>query len=208
MTARWMKATLLFVAFGFAIGAGGCIMEDRTVEFVLSDSTCVSFSEDETDAVFFGIPVSVYYSDEIDRILRENDVGRGDIVAIKIVSALYTVTRLDQEDDWTITGAITVARTDIGHEEGPLPLVNYTSQSLREALGTTVPAEIDSAGVALLDGAFADFLAGGNPILTFQVANSDVVPPPSESNPIRFDWKACVWIDFVTKSEVSVPDPF
>jgi hypothetical protein len=184
-------------------------MEDRVVELVFSGSTCVDFPQFSTTATFHSDPVQVWYEDELDKILQNNDVSPDDIVAIKLVSASYgvdSVTYFAQQHDWTITGSVYVERID--ESEGPFPLITYTSQSVTGALNKTIPAQLDSAGVALIDSAFVDFINGGNPILEFQVVNSAVSPPPSQSDPIVFDWNACIWVDFVIKTDLEVPDPF
>lgn len=208
MTATVKKASLLLLLLGLILGLSNCIMEDRTVELVVSGSTCVDFSQFDTTATFHSDPAIVYYTDELDQILQDNDVSRDDIVAIKLVSASYGVTNNFDQHDWTISGSITVARIDFGHIQGPVDLVTYTSQSVSDALGKTVPARLDSAGVAIMDSAFVDFINGVNPILVFQVVNGSVVPSPNESDPIQFDWNACIWVDFVTKTDLEVPDPF
>ena len=206
MTATVKKASLLLLLLGLIVASSNCIMEDRTVELVFSDSTCVDFYESHTNATFYGDPVTVWYTDELNQILQDNDVSRDDIVAIKLVSASYGVTNFTQQHDWTISGSVTVERID--ESEGPFPLITYTSQSVTGALNKTIPAQLDSAGVALIDSAFVDFINGGNPILEFQVVNSAVNPLPSRIDPIQFDWKACIWVDFVTKTDLEMPDPF
>jgi hypothetical protein len=209
MTATVRKASLLLLLLGLILGLSNCIMEDRTVELVFSDSTCVDFSQFDATATFHSDPVQVWYKDELDKILQNNDVSPDDIVAIKLVSASYgvdSVTYFAQQHDWTISGLITVERIDEG--EGPVPLLKYMTQSVLGALNKTIPAQLDSVGVGLIDSAFVDFINGGNPILEFQVVNSTVSPLPSQSDPIVFDWKACIWVDFVMKTDLEVIDPF
>jgi hypothetical protein len=181
-------------------------MEDRRVELVFSASTCVEFSQYDTTATFRSDPVTVFFSDELDQILQANDVRRDDIVSINIVSASYGVTSFSQQHDWIISGSIMVERID--ESEGPVPFLNYTNQSVLDALGKTIPASLDSAGVALMNKAFIDFIHHGYPILEFQVMYSADSPPPSRIDPIQFDWEACIWVDFVTKTDLEVPDPF
>jgi hypothetical protein len=207
MAALVKKPSLLLLLLGLIMATSNCIMEDRVVELVVSDSTCVDFSQNDTSATFQSSPVQVFLSDELDRILENNDVSREDIVAIKIVSASYGVTDFDQHD-WTITGAIVVERIDEYQEGGPISLLKYTSQSVQAALNKSIPASLDSAGVACIDKALLDYINGGYPILEFQVRNSAVDPGPSRVDPIRFDWKACLWVDCVTKADLDVPDPF
>jgi hypothetical protein len=207
MTATVKKASLLLLLLGLILGLSNCIMEDRRVELVFSDSTCVDFSQYATTATFRSAPVTVFFSDELDQILHDNDVlSREDIVSIHIVSASYGVTSFSQPHDWIIEGSLMVERID--ESEGPVPLLNYTNQSVSDALGKTIPASLDSAGVALINKAFLDFIDNGYSILEFRVVNSAASPSPSRIDPIQFNWKACVWVDFVTKTDLEVPDPF
>jgi hypothetical protein len=207
MTASIHKASLLLLLLGLAIASSNCIMEDRIVEVVLSDSTCVGIYQFDTTATFHSDP-AIVYSDKLDEILENNDVSRDDIVAIKLVSASYGVTEDYHQHDWTISGSITVERTDFGHHMGPVDLVMYTSLTVQGALDTMITAPLESAGVELIDSAFVDFIHGINPTLVFQLVGSSVSPPPSGSDPIEFDWKTCIWVDFVTKTDLEVPDPF
>jgi len=206
MKAVLEKTGLLLFLFGLIQVAGGCVMEDRVVELVVNESTCVDFLEDHDTASFVN-PVTVYYADEINGILEDNDVSREDIVTAMLVSASYGVTDVDPaHDDWIITGSVTVERVD--KTDGPDTLWEYTSVSISAALGKKIPALMNEGGVGILNRALADFIAGENPVLTFKVVNSGVTPAPSVSVPIQFAWKGCIVVDIVAKSDIEVPDPF
>ena len=206
MNATLKKSGLLLFLTGLVlVAAGGCVMEDRVVELVVSETTCVDFPEYHTSETFV-TPATVDYAEQINRILEDNDVSREDLVSARLVSASYGVTSFPAHADWAISGAVTVQREDVS--DGPDTLYAYTSLSVAGALGKTLPAILNGAGVGVLNRALADFIAGENPVLTFEVINSGVSPTPSEGDPLVFEWNGCIVIDIVAKSEVEVPDPF
>ncbi|MCX5752449.1 MAG: hypothetical protein NTW97_02250 [Candidatus Krumholzibacteria bacterium] len=216
MKAALRKTGFLLFLFGLIQVAGGCIMEDRVIELVVNETTCVDFLEDH-DTVLYGNSGTVNYADKINEILDENGVSRDKIVSARLVSASYGVTELDPaHDDWIITGSITVEWEDASAPgviiEGPATLWEYTDVSISAALGKKIPATLNRAGVEILNKALADFIAGGvrgNPVLTFRVVNTGVGPhSPNSGEPIQFAWKGCIVVDIVTETDVEVPDPF
>ncbi len=206
MNATLKKTGLLLVMTGLIlVAAGGCIMEDRVIEIVVSETTCIDFPEYHTSSTFV-TPATVDYAEQINEILMDNDLSRDDIVSARLVSASYGVTDFPAHADWAITGAVTVQREDVS--DGPDTLYAYTTLSVADALGKTLPAVLNAAGVGVLNRALADFIAGENPVLTFEVTNSGVAPAPSVDDPLVFEWNGCIVIDIVAKSEAEVPDPF
>lgn len=205
MKAALRKTCLLLFLIGLIQVAGGCIMEDRVIELVINETTCVDFYQNDSTVTFVN-PVEVDYAEKLNEILDDNDISREDIVSARLVSASYGVTNLDPaHDDWIITGSITVERVD--KKDGPETLWDYTSVAIVDALGKTIPAVLNGDGVGVLNRALEDFLAGGSPVLTFKVINSGVTPPPSVSVPIQFAWNGCIVVDIVAKSDIEVPDP-
>jgi hypothetical protein len=205
MKATIKKAGLLLFLFGLIQVSGGCIMEDRVVELVVNETTCVDFQENHSQASFVN-PVTINYANEIQKILDDNGVSRESIVSARLVSASYGVTAFPTHADWAIAGSITVERTGSG--DGPKTLWDYENVSVLGALGKTKSMVLNPDGVEVLNKALSDFLAGGIPELTFTVNNTGVTPAPSVGDPIVFDWKACIVVDFVSKTDVEVPDPF
>lgn len=199
------KITLLLLLCLVASGTS-CIMEEKVIEIVLTDKTCADFEQDEDSATFV-TPAVLDYGSEIEEILEENDVSRSDIKRALVVSGSYGVTDFSHTHDWVIGGYISVERLDIS--DGPATIVNYSSQSVQAALGIMIPADLNGAGVALLNRALADFIAGSNPILRFEVHNGSVGPtPPDAQDRMIFDWKGCIVIHVVVSQELDVPDPF
>lgn len=208
MTAIMKKAGLLFLTAGLLAGMSSCIMEDRTVEFVVTHETCATFDVSSTTTSFV-VPTSVFLADEINAALSDNDVAREDIVTVRVVSASYGVTGFTAPTpphDWHITGSVTVERYDIS--DGPETLLNYTDEFVQDEYGKRIPASLNLAGVEIINRALDDFIAGGNPVLVFKLDNSSVSPVPSTPDPIVFQWKPCVVLHIVTKKDIQVPDPF
>jgi hypothetical protein len=205
MNAIKKNAALALLAALLLAGASGCITEDRTVEFVITEDTCAPFEVDE-QGVSFVLPAYVFLSDELNGALEDNDVARDDIVTARIVSLAYEVTSFSQGHDWTITGSITVERQDIS--DGPDTLLSYTDQSVEDALGKRIPASLNADGVGVVNRAFDDFIAGGNPVIVFKVRNGGVSPAPSPSDHLVFTWQPCLVTHIVVKKDMEVPDPF
>jgi hypothetical protein len=214
MKATLRKAGILLFLFGLIQIAGGCIMEDKVVELVVNETTCVDFGEDHA-TVSFVTPATVNYADKINEILDENDVSREDIRSARLVSASYGVTNFPTHTDWLITGSITVEWADASDPgviiEGPETLWEYTSVSISASLGKKIPMILKTEGVGVLNHALDAFIKNQenkSPILTFRVENTGVVPPPDDNDHIVFDWAGCIVVDIVAKTDVSFPDPF
>jgi hypothetical protein len=205
MKAITKNAALILLTAALLAGASSCIMEDRTVEFVVTEETCAPFDIDSQSASF-SEAAQVWLSDNLNQVLDDNDASREDIVTARVVSLSYSVTQFSQAHDWDITGAVTVERGDV--TDGPATLLNYTDQSVQDALGVRIPASLNEDGVSVVNRALDDFIAGGNPILVFKVNNGGVNPVPSASDHIVFQWQPCLVTHIVVKKDIEVPDPF
>jgi len=199
------NAALILLTAVLIAGASSCIMEDRLVEFVVTEETCAPFDID-SPLVNFEETAVVFLADDLNEVLGDNDAAREDIVTARIVSLSYSVTQFSHTHDWDITGAVTVERQDVA--DGPDTLLNYTDQSVEGALGVRIPASLNEDGVALVNRALDAFLAGGNPVLVFKVVNGGANPPPSVSDHIVFQWEPCLVTHIVVKKDIEVPDPF
>lgn len=198
-----MCTVLALLVCVLAVGPG-CVLEDKVVELVLKGTTCVKFVEYHESAEW-NTPLVLDYADSIRKILEDNDIDIDKIKKATLMSVNYMVTEFDGDHDWDISGYITVKR-DAGAAE---PIVKYTSQSLLAALMTSTDADLDAAGVAIINGAFASFLADPfSPIiLTFTTENDDVDPVPTPEDPLDFTWKACLKIHLLYEEEFEIPDP-
>ncbi|NIM18815.1 MAG: hypothetical protein GTO42_02170 [Candidatus Latescibacteria bacterium] len=190
----------------------GCILDEKVIQIVATGETCSEEFEEDSQSEQFSTPSVVDYAKEIDRILADNDLTRDAILDAWLVGASYSVTDFSQTHDWMISGAITVERQDI--TAGPDTLVEYTQQSVAAALGETIPAVLNGNGVAIINQALQQYIAGTyNPVLVFTVENgtarsSPGNTPPSTSDPIVFKWIACVKIQVLIDEAYDVPDPF
>ncbi len=199
-------ALLVFLLAGIAAISSNCIMEDRVVEVVLSDSTCAGWYEYHTSASYVN-DATLDYASEIDRILADNDLSRDDLVSAHVVNVTYELTDFSHTHDWEVTGYVTVERSDIA--DGPAQVFEYTDETISVAkVGTVVNAPLTEGGVGILNRALADYIEGGNPVLVFRVSNSGVSPSPSVSDPIQFTWQACIYIQVITTMDVEVPNVF
>ena len=197
---------LLLLLVAFAMSGSDCLLDEKVLDIVYFQKTCVSFEQNEASAVFT-TPETVDYADELDEILDDNDISKSDINSARVVSALYMVTDFSHTHDWEITGEITVRRIDTAGTA--VTLVTYTNQSIQDALNNSVQAVLDQAGVELMNQALEDYIAGtAEPVLEFAVENGTVSPTPSVQNMLVFDWRGCVAIHIVAGISLEVPDPF
>lgn len=201
---RTMKLGAVSALVALVAIATGCIMEDTGVEIVIKNVYCLPFEEDhETET--FTTPETLDLAEELDQALDDAGVDRDQIVRGGMIAATFEVTD-PPAHDWTLTGGITVERTDI--VDGPETIIHYTSQSLMDAYGAPVLADLDEDGVDLINDAIDDYIAGGSPVLLFKVVNGDCDPNPSGSDRLVFDWEACVLYYAVIVDTLNLPDPF
>jgi hypothetical protein len=199
-----MCTVLALLLCVLAVGPG-CVLEDKVVEIVLKGQTCVEWTEYHESAEW-NTPLELDYADSIRKILEDNDIDIDKIKDAKLVSASYWVTVNNNDaHDWSISGYITVQRDD-----GPVrQMVEYTDQSLNAAYLTPTDADLDAAGVAIINGAFDSFLVDPYApiVLTFTTENDAVTPGPTPSDPLDFIWKACLKIHVVYGETFELPDP-
>jgi hypothetical protein len=188
-----------------ALSVPGCL-EDKVVQIVLTGETYADFQEDE-DGVDEAETALVDVGAEIREILEDNGYSTSDIEDAFVTAVFYGVTSFDQAHDWVVSGAISVRRVDGG--PGPwVAIVNYASQSVQAALGQKIAAPLEQPGVDVVNQAMDDFLAGVNPVLEFQVQHSSIVPTPTPSDPMVFEWRAWLDIQLVGSESFEIPDPF
>ncbi|MBD3368016.1 MAG: hypothetical protein GF405_07580 [Candidatus Eisenbacteria bacterium] len=202
-TTTWIA--IGFLAASLLVGATGCILDEKVIELVFKNSTCMDFEEYHETEVFT-TPEVVDVADDIDDALADQNLSRDDLLDAKLIGGTYQVTDFQHTHDWDISGTITVRRTDIS--DGPETIVIYTSQSLEDAMPAPVTAQLDSAGVALFNRALDDYLNWEDPILEFSVNNGDVEPNPSAQDPLEFDWTACLKMYIIVDETYEVPDVF
>lgn len=200
---RKSLSVLAVAALCVVLGGPGCILEEKVVEVVLTGETCAEFVEYH-ESEEFATPDTVDYAFRLNDILEENGLDRSDIAEARVMSATYQVTDFDHSHDWSVSGSISVERLGGGDPE---TIINYTNQSLLAAQPAPVAASLNADGVLIVNQALQDYLDGGYPVLVFEVVNGTVDPDPSSSDPIVFDWEACIKIHILYQEEVEVPDP-
>jgi len=205
-----MKTILIWLAIALvALSLPACIMQEKTIDIVLTGETSAVFSENEDDATDDPESAVIDVANELRDILEDNDVALSEIKDAFVTSINYGVSSFDQAHDWTISGAISVRRNDDGlGTETFNSIANYTKVTVQGALGQKIAVPLEPGGVAVINQALDDFLAGQNPVLEFQILNDSVAPPPSGVDPMVFDWRAWLAIQLITTETVDVPDPF
>jgi hypothetical protein len=183
--------------------ASGCLVEEKIIELVLTGETSVEFSYDDTDEIFEDTAV-IQLGDKIDDILTGANLGRDEVGSAHVSGVDYEVLSFEGSHDWLISGAIEVDRDGGGF----VSLLDYTSQSVQEALGVRQGAPLTAAGVDLINQALADFLEGQSPVLTLRVANGDVEPDPSQGDPITFSWRVTLMLQVTAEQTLDVPQLF
>lgn len=210
-TTRIVTGVLLLC---LAAGVLGCILEEKVIDIIFKNETFVEFEQRDTSA-HHETPSYLDVADEIDEILADNDLSRGDLESARLVSCSYGVTRFwdpaGPHDDWDVSGYVTIKRTDkkLGGRADSAVIVNHTWESVKDAVGQRIVADLDSAGVAVLHRAFDDYIFHGlDPELQFDVHSGVVDPVPSEADTMKFDWTAWLLIDVVVRDTLELPDPF
>jgi hypothetical protein len=198
-----LVAAALMIPIALALGLGGCLVEDREVEVVLNQEHCEEFVEHHTTENYT-TPTIIELGEDLDRLLADNDVSREDIVNAFLVSAFYEVTEFMHTHDWEITGAITVQRLHVTGAE-PETLIVYSELSLEDKLGEKTQVVLHPDGVAVVNTAMADYIAGGNPAIQLMVVNGAVgETSPSVGDPLDFVWEACLNIQVVVTIDTEI----
>lgn len=199
-----MKRFAVLAACALVCALGGCFDEEQKVlDIVLTGETSMGFDQNEITGVWTQSAV-IDVAGQIRDILEDNGYDQDDLKSAHITSVSYGVTAFDQAHDWVISGTIRVA------EQGgaPQPVLNYTSQSVQDALGEKISAPLVQAGVDVVNGVLEDFVQGSDPVLLFSINNTSTVPAPSAGDPMAFTWRAWLAIQVIIDQEVKVFDPF
>ena len=193
----------LMIPVALALGLGGCLLEDREVEIILNDEHCEPFVEYHTSENYT-TPTIIELGEDLDSLLVDNDITLDQLVDAFLVSGFYEVTEFSHTHDWEISGIITVERTDITGA-GPDTLIVYTEVSLEDNLGVKTQVVFHADGVAIINQAMDDYIAGGNPTLQLTVVNGDVGPTsPSGSDPLDFTWEACLNVQVIATIDAEI----
>jgi len=191
------RLALLAALFTLVIGSG-CIYDPSTGDVVVTEKICVSFEQDFYNADLGSSVVADEFRERILMRIAAYGATLDDIESITMMSGTYQVTKpasKKNEHDWTITAAVDISRQDDPSgpvTDGPERFVNMTSQSLMDAKGKPTYADLNSAGVELVNRALQSLLDGGDPRLVLTLIPGGIDPEPSMSDPCSFKWNACV----------------
>jgi hypothetical protein len=181
--------------------AGGCVYDDMSSEMVVTEQVSVTLDEYRESGTLGSTVVVAEFADEVYKMLEKYDSKIKDIKSINLVSGTYQVARPSTAPhDWVITSPVTVRRQDdpMGLvTDGPATFVNMTNQSLQAAKGKAVPADLNSAGVALIKRALDDLLLGQDPRIVLKMDGGTITPVPTPSDPLSFSWRATVTFQVV-----------
>jgi hypothetical protein len=206
------RASIALLLVGVVMGTSTCIMENRTMDLVVTNEACGTINVNETSESTEFLWTDVFLADQINQALEDNDLKSEEIVTVRVMSASYGVTAFTHpypvSHDWTISGEITVERVDIA--DGPGTLLAYASRSVEGALGKSYPAALDTAGVGIVNRALDDYLDGVTPppVLRIRMNYTSVDPTPTGPDPIVFDWQTCLKMHIVAQKKMDFPDPF
>lgn len=186
-----LLTAVLVTSVILAIGLSGCLLEDREIEVVLNKGLCTEFSEYHTTENYT-TPEIIELGEELDSLLVDNELSRDQLIDAFVVSGTYKIDEFSHDHDWEISGIITVERLDISGA-GPDTLIIYTEISLEDELGIDNSVDLHGDGVAIINAAIDDFIAGSNPILQLTVVSGDVGPTsPTAGDALEFVWEACL----------------
>jgi len=198
-------AAALMIPVALALGLNSCLLEDREVEIVLNDEHCEEFVEYHTEENYT-TPEIIELGENLDSLLADNEVSRDQLVDAFLVSGYYEVREFSHTHDWEISGIIAVERLDITGV-GPDTLIVYPKMSLEEKLGDKTRVDLHPDGVAIIDQAMDDYVAGGNPTLQLTVISGDVTPDPAVGDALDFIWKACLNVQVIVTISTEMVDP-
>jgi hypothetical protein len=199
-----MRQKILLISLLVSVSAlvflSGCIYDNMSGEVVLTEKICVSFEEYHDSPTLNSAVVSDKFKDRLLELLAEYGAGPEDIVSIGVVGGSYKVTKPSKtNDEWTISASVNIARQDDPYgpvTDGPALLMEETVQLLNDAQGKPVsvphPAVLKDPGVQVINRALEDLLNGADPRLVVTLVGGTISPAPTPSNPLEFNWLACV----------------
>lgn len=199
MTKNLAKIGVLLLLCFVATG-GSCLTVEKDIDFVLTDTILITFEEHHENEIL-ATPETIYVTAEFDSVLAENEISKSDIREIRIIGVTYEV--LDgvsdpppgRADDWLISGAIEVRRTDAAaaaSDTTAVAAVAYDSVGLHAVEGTgPIPAALETPGIELIHRAIDAYLVDDeHSALEFATVHGDVEPSPSDTYPLDFVWRA------------------
>jgi hypothetical protein len=191
------------------VGLNGCILQTTEITIVITDFVCTGFEENHDSENYTDETVTFddSFFDDLDAILADNDMTKDDIEAVSVVGVFYQVTDGPTAPpapatNWTVSGRIWIQV-----DGGPLVLIaEYQPIVLTGPMTDPVAIDTNDAGLAALDAALEDYLAGGYPTIVFWAdrETGDIDPTPTGVSPFIMEWNGCVSmeVDFVEEYDI------
>jgi hypothetical protein len=183
---------LVIAALGMLLASTGCIMNQS--DLVVTDEICANIVEHETTGNFSTFTVVSDFKDQLEKALAKSGKKSADVKSIHMIGATFQAIAVSPQDA-RATANIDIARQDTpggAYQDGPAAFVSFNNQLLRALQGKPTDAQMNAAGVALVDRALAALLAGQDPTLVLIVNNETITPTPTPDNPLDFKVRCCV----------------
>lgn len=172
---------LVIAALGMLLATAGCITSQS--DLVITDVISANIDEHETTGTFSTFTVVSDFKDQLEKALAKSGKKTTDVKSIHMIGATFSTMAVSPKDA-TATADITIARQDVS--DGPAAFVSFNNTALKNLTGKPTDATMDAAGVALVDRALADLLAGADPTLVLTVNNETITPTPTTDAPLDF----------------------
>lgn len=190
----WAKLLVLAV-LGVLVVSSGCVYQGTDI--VVTEKVCVNFDQTITSGTLSTYAVTDQFKEALFAALEENNLTLDDVKSIHMVSGTFKTMAVSgaNKHDWHITADILIGRQDDPqgpYTDGPEAFTSFTDQSLQALKGSPTDAQLNAAGVAVVNNALEALRTGEDPRLVLTVDNGTVTPTPSVSDPMEFKLKTCV----------------
>ena len=172
---------LVIAALGMLLATAGCITSQS--DLVITDVISANIDEHETTGTFSTFTVVSDFKDQLEKALAKSGKKSTDVKSIHMIGATFASMAVSPKDA-TATADITISRQDVS--DGPAAFVSFNNTALKSLQGKPTDAQMNAAGVALVDRALAALLAGADPTLVLTVNNETITPTPTVDAPLDF----------------------
>lgn len=194
MVLRWMLLGVLFIGL-----TGATCTEEKDIEIVVTTEITAHFVADgQINVINDSVEINVTEEIDLDQILADN--GYDEVKSGSVEGALYRVVEKDPVANRTISGTV-----GVGPSGGTgQTLIEYQSVAVNDpSLEEWTPVPLESGGVAVMNGAIANVIAGLPVNLTFTVDGTST-PQGQETN---FAWDVKLRLKFIVTKNVEIIDP-
>jgi hypothetical protein len=185
---------LVIAALGVLLATAGCITSQS--DLVITDVISANIDEHETTGTFSTFTVVDDFKDQLEKALAKSGKKTTDVKSIHMISATFAAQAVSPKDA-TATANIDISRQDVS--DGPAAFVSFNNTKLKSLQGKPTDAQMNASGVALVDRALADLLAGGDPTLVLTVNNETITPTPTVDAPLDFKVRVNVTFQAVVR---------